>query len=65
MEHLHTLTAQGEYSADKRAQAGAIVQLCNSRQTHCRTGKGFDRFPAVIDLYGYVNAEVAVAAAVF
>lgn len=31
-------------------QAGATVQ----RQTHCRAGKAFDRFPAVIDLHGYV-----------
>jgi hypothetical protein len=31
-------------------------------QTHCRAGKGFDRFPQVIDLHGYVNTTAIATA---
>lgn len=47
---------QDEYSIDKEASR------CNCAP-HCRAGKGFDRFPAVIDLHGYVNTSVAAATA--
>lgn len=46
-------------------QTGKPVQSCNSRHTHCRPGKGFDRFSAVIDLHGYVNAAIAIVVARF
>jgi len=43
-------------------QTSEPVQSCTSRQTRCRASKGFDRFLAVVDLHGYVNAATAAAA---